>query len=74
MRLGGQRTLVDAHVHLHACFDVASFFASAENNLGEAARQSGFADWMGCLLLADAAGQDSLTTLQRQAEIGRAHV
>lgn len=51
--------LVDAHVHVHDCFDERLFFERALANLEIAADRSGIGPgWLGCLLLTEAAGKD----------------
>jgi hypothetical protein len=46
---------VDGHVHIHPCFDIGGFFASAQRNLRKAALAKGCAEgeWQGALLLAE---------------------
>jgi hypothetical protein len=47
--------LVDAHVHIHPCFDDASFLDSAAENFRRGAAQVGVpGPYAGCLLLAEA--------------------
>lgn len=56
--------LVDAHAHLHRCFDPGMFLDAAIGNFEAGARRLRLpAQMPGCLMLADCAGQDSLGVL-----------
>ena len=58
--------LVDGHVHFHECFDIVQFIEGAVHNFNVAAVQCSMnTDWIGCLLLADTAGQDTLDVFRR---------
>jgi hypothetical protein len=48
--------LVDAHVHIHPCFPLDSFFDEALANFRRAARSLDLAGAIGCLLLTEMAG------------------
>lgn len=59
--------LVDAHVHLHACFEVEAFLDAAWRNLARTARRgdggetaSDLPGWTGVLLLAQTPGREPL--------------
>lgn len=65
--------LVDAHVHLHPCFDRARFFECAVANVrraGQRARPGEFA--AGCLLLAETPGTGAFESLRDLAPGGPA--
>lgn len=56
--------LVDGHVHFHECFDARSFLDGAAANFQRNANGLAHGQrWLGCLLLADMAGQQSLCRL-----------
>lgn len=58
--------LVDAHVHIHDCFDVDKFFAHAFDNFRVEAGRSNHADaFDGMLLLTECAGVDRFGELHR---------
>jgi hypothetical protein len=49
--------LIDSHVHFHACFDRDAFFDAALRNFSQGAAELGIAGpFLGCLMLAEAAG------------------
>ena len=49
--------LIDSHVHFHACFERDSFFDAALRNFSQGASELGIAGpFLGCLMLAEAAG------------------
>ncbi len=50
--------LIDAHVHLHDCFDPATFLDQAWRNFEQAARQVGNEHVLGVLMLTESAGAD----------------
>lgn len=61
--------LVDGHVHFHECFDIVRFVEGAVHNFKIAAMQCSMnTDWIGCLLLADTAGQDTLGLFKRTTQ------
>jgi hypothetical protein len=64
----GQRhrtLLVDAHVHVHDCFDERVFFDSALANLEVAASRRGNGHgWLGCILFTESAGRDVFADLK----------
>jgi hypothetical protein len=60
--------LVDAHVHVHRCFDERVFFDSALTNLRAAnGERAGGLDSIGCLLFTEAAGADIFSGLSARA-------
>ena len=60
--------LVDAHVHLHDCFDERAFFERALANLEIAADRNGMGlRWLGCLLLTETSGEDAFGRLKTRA-------
>ena len=64
--------LVDAHVHVHRCFDDRVFFDSALSNLeAVAAERAGRLDWLGCLLFTESVGEDVFSSLR--ARTGGCH-
>jgi len=66
-----QTILLDAHVHLHTCFDPGGFLNSARENFRAAARQAGRADSIGCLWLTDPPEERSFRRLSRGRLAGR---
>ena len=50
--------LIDAHVHVHDCFDLDSFFEQAHRNFQQAAQEHGWAPPMGVLMLTESEGVD----------------
>ena len=50
--------LIDAHVHLHDCFQLDSFFEQAHRNFEQAAREHGWGPALGVLMLTESAGVD----------------
>lgn len=63
--------LVDAHVHVHPCFDDASFLDSAAENFRRGAAQVGVpGPYAGCLLLAEA-GETRWFRRRREGGQGR---
>jgi hypothetical protein len=50
--------LIDAHVHVHECFDLDSFFEQAHLNFQQAAREHGWAPPLGVLMLTESEGVD----------------
>jgi hypothetical protein len=65
---GNGRTLVDAHAHIHDCFDLGAFLDSAAANFAAA---SGGADARGVLLLTEGEGEDRFTELAGRARARR---
>lgn len=61
--------LVDAHVHVHGCFDLARFFDAAAENFSEAAQCAGL-PWPGdaALLMTESAGADVFSRLRAFAQ------
>ena len=58
------RVLVDAHVHLHDCFDVPAFLDTAAANFAAAARTLGLDSTPpGCLMLTESRGVDRFASL-----------
>ena len=58
--------LVDGHVHLHPCFCPRRFLDGASANFERvASKNNEESDSLGCLLLADMAGQDSFRALRK---------
>ena len=55
--------LLDAHVHLHRCFDPAGFLDSARANFRAAARRTALSGRIGCLWLTDAPEERSFRRL-----------
>src|SRR5919112_3355993 len=64
--------LLDAHVHLHQCFDPAGFLDSARENFMVAARQAGRTNSIGCLWLTDTSEDVSFRRLSRGSPAGGA--
>jgi hypothetical protein len=50
--------LIDAHVHVHDCFELDSFFEQAHRNFERAAREHGWAPALGVLMLTESDGAD----------------
>ncbi|MFL5494575.1 MAG: hypothetical protein ACJ8DC_09365 [Gemmatimonadales bacterium] len=50
--------LIDAHVHLHDCFQLDSFFEQAHHNFEGAAREHGWGPALGVLMLTESEGVD----------------
>jgi hypothetical protein len=50
--------LIDAHVHLHDCFQLDSFFEQAHRNFEGAAREHGWDPAVGVLMLTESEGVD----------------
>jgi hypothetical protein len=68
---GGSARLVDAHVHLHACFDLPTCLDAAAANVRQASLRHGYGKTAtGCLLLTEASGMDEFGRLRRLAEGG----
>jgi hypothetical protein len=68
---GGPALLVDAHVHLHPCFDLPIFLDAAAANVRQASLRHGYGTTAtGCLLLTEASGVDEFGRLRRLAEAG----
>jgi hypothetical protein len=66
---GHRRFLVDAHVHLHRCFDERVFFDSALTNLKAVeGERAGGLDWLGCLLFTESAGEDVFSGLTARTD------
>jgi hypothetical protein len=61
--------LVDGHVHLHSCYDVARFLAAARQNTTAAARPLGALRATPCLLLTEAAGQHRFDELRTRGDV-----
>lgn len=59
--------LIDAHVHLHDCFDLDSFFEQAHHNFQQAARERGWAPPTGVLMLTESEGVDGFGRLAGMA-------
>lgn len=55
--------LVDAHVHIHRCFDLTTFLEAAVANFTAASLATGGKPFHGLLLLTEAAGEDRFTEL-----------
>lgn len=63
--------LIDAHVHLHGCFDEDRFLASAADNFAAGAREAGVPDgWTGWLLFTEVAGEHRFRDLAERG-VGR---
>jgi hypothetical protein len=59
--------IVDAHVHLHSCFDLAQFLDAALHNFQQQAqRQKLTQPWVGALLLAEVSGVHAFADLASQ--------
>jgi hypothetical protein len=56
----GQQTtlLIDAHVHVHDCFPLDTFFEQAHRNFEQAVREHGWEPALGVLMLTESAGVD----------------
>lgn len=66
------RLLVDAHVHLHACFDWPAFFDHAARNFRTAAAQLRWpGSTPGCLLLTESAGVRQFDALAESSDAAR---
>jgi len=63
--------LLDAHVHLHRCFDLARFLDSARINFRAAARGLGRSSGVGCLWLTDTPQERSFRRLAERGPTGR---
>jgi hypothetical protein len=66
-----QTILLDAHVHLHRCFDPAGFLDSARVNFRAAAQRTGRSNGIGCLWLTDPAEERSFRRLSQGLDAGR---
>jgi hypothetical protein len=69
----GRAIFVDAHVHLHPCFDVPSFLNHAAQNVRLAAAQWGIRSGeIGCLMLTESREVDRFENLRRRnaADLG----
>lgn len=63
--------LIDAHVHLHGCFDEDHFLASAAANFAAGAQEVGAAEgWTGWLLFTEVAGEHRFRELAERG-VGR---
>jgi hypothetical protein len=60
-----QTILLDAHVHLHRCFDPGRFLDSARANFQRAAQRTGRSNSVGCLWLTDPPEERSFRRLSR---------
>jgi hypothetical protein len=60
-----QTILLDAHVHLHRCFEPGAFLDNARANFGAAARQAGWTNTISCLWLTDTPEERSFRRLSR---------
>jgi hypothetical protein len=59
--------IVDAHVHLHPCFDLAQFLDAALQNFQQQAQRQKLAQpWVGALLLAEVSGVHAFADLASQ--------
>jgi ubiquinone/menaquinone biosynthesis C-methylase UbiE len=59
--------LIDAHVHLHDCFDLTQFLAAAKHNFQQQSHQLGLAQSaVGILLLAEVRGAQAFSKLVSQ--------
>jgi hypothetical protein len=63
--------LVDAHVHIHECFEFGAFFDAAYGNFCYHARQRGTRSWTAFLLLAECAKQSQFRRLQEKGSSPR---
>lgn len=70
---GRDPALVDAHVHIHRCFDLPTFLDSAAANFAAAGRVTGADEIRGVLMLTEGADEDRFTELAAlaRAEAGR---
>jgi hypothetical protein len=59
--------LIDAHVHLHDCFEPATFLESAQRNFELAARRQGWKPALGVLMLTESEGADWFGRLATRA-------
>ncbi|MEP6688688.1 MAG: hypothetical protein ABJC36_10095 [Gemmatimonadales bacterium] len=50
--------LIDAHVHVHDCFEIDVFLEQAHRNFEQAAREHGWAPALGVLMLTESEGVD----------------
>src|SRR5215210_9035225 len=64
--------LLDAHVHLHRCFDPGRFLDSARANFRAAAQRTGRSSSIGCLWLTDPPEERSFRRLSGSGVAGRA--
>lgn len=61
--------LIDAHIHLHDCFDLARFLDAARNNFQQQGRQLGLsANTVGILLLTEVQGTQAFASLVTQQQ------
>lgn len=63
--------LIDAHVHIHDCFDLDAFFNAAYGNFGAEAARSKTGSWTAFLLLTEATGQHWFRQLREKGNSGR---
>lgn len=64
--------IVDAHVHLHPCFDLAQFLDAALHNFQQQAqRQKLTQPWVGALLLAEVSGVHAFANLVSQQSLAQ---
>lgn len=62
--------IVDAHVHIHDCYDPVKFFEHAYDNLKASARSAiGPTETIGVLMLAESAGEDNFTRFIQIADL-----
>jgi hypothetical protein len=62
--------LVDAHVHIHDCFDLERFFTSTHKNFqSQAAGMQASNNFTGTLLLAESAGENWFEILSKRAVV-----
>jgi hypothetical protein len=59
--------LIDAHVHVHDCFQLDSFFEQAHHNFEQAAREHGWGPALGVLMLTESEGVDRFGRLTGMA-------
>jgi hypothetical protein len=61
---------VDAHVHIHGCFDLSKFLDEAARNFRAAAGELGFSTGaVGCLMLAESEGVDRFQELRNKLQL-----
>jgi len=62
--------LIDAHVHIHDCYDPVKFFEHAYDNLkASAVSASGSTEFTGVLMLAESAGEDNFNRFGQAADL-----
>lgn len=62
----GRPLLIDAHVHIHHCFDLETFFSAARANFRQSAVAFGYPPaTAGCLMLAETPGEEAFVRVRQ---------